>query len=212
MSRGPAPSPPIHICFYSNRCDWSKAFLTELSQTPYKGEFRFICVDPSPTRPQLPSWLKKVPTLVVSGEPTPRTDSDVMNWLYERRLKDGGGGGGGGGGGSVAGKAQNGGGQVQNEPAPFVSDMGSMFGDSYSFVNQDTSAQGNGGLESVNNFYGFSFLSGNQSVGTKDGSSIQMTASSSGGKRSKKEEMLDAQMEAFMASRNQGMPQMVKRI
>lgn len=209
MSRGLVQSPPIHICFYSNRCDWSKAFLTELSQTPYKAEFRFVCVDPSPTRPQLPSWLKKVPTLVVSGEPTPRTDSDVMNWLYERRLKDGGGRGQNSGQGEAAGTGGQG---QQNEPAPFVSDMGSMFGDSYSFVNQDTSAQGNGGLEGVNNFYGFSFLSGNQSVGTKEGSNIQMTASMSGGKRSKKEEMLDAQMEAFMASRNQGMPQMVKRM
>lgn len=201
----------VHICFYSNRCDWSKAFLTELSQTPYKNEFRFICVDPSPTRPQLPSWLKKVPTLVVSGEPQPRTDSEVMNWLYERRLKDGGGGGGGGGGGAT--RQSGAGAQMTNEPEPFVSEMSSsMFGDSYSFINQDTSAQGNGGLEGVNNFYGFSFINGNQAVGTKEGSSIQMTGSASGGKRSKKEEMLDAQMEAYMASRNQGMPQMIKRM
>jgi hypothetical protein len=132
-----------------------------------------------------------------------------MNWLYERRLKDGGGRGQNSGQGEGAGTGGQG---QQNEPAPFVSDMGSMFGDSYSFVNQDTSAQGNGGLEGVNNFYGFSFLSGNQSVGTKEGSNIQMTASMSGGKRSKKEEMLDVQMEAFMASRNKGMPQMVKRM
>jgi len=201
----------VHICFYSNRCDWSKAFLTELSQTPYKNEFRFICVDPSPTRPQLPSWLKKVPTLVVSGEPQPRTDSEVMNWLYERRLKDGGGGGGGGGGGAT--RQSGAGAQMTNEPEPFVSEMSSsMFGDSYSFINQDTSAQGTGGLEGVNNFYGFSFINGNQAVGTKEGSSIQMTGSASGGKRSKKEEMLDAQMEAYMASRNQGMPQMIKRM
>ena len=93
MSRG-TPS-PIHICFYSNRCEWSKAFITEISQTPYHTEFRFICVDPSPNRPQLPSWLKQTPTLVISGEPEPRTNSEVMNWLYEHKMKNGGGNGGG---------------------------------------------------------------------------------------------------------------------
>ena len=79
---------PIHICYYSNRCQWSKAFITELSQTPWKGLFRFICADPSPSRPPLPTWLKKVPTLILSGEPEPRTDADVMNWLYEKKMKE----------------------------------------------------------------------------------------------------------------------------
>ena len=60
---------PIHICFYSNRCDWSKAFIEEISKTNYHKDFRFICVDPSPNRPQLPSWLKQAPTLVISGSP-----------------------------------------------------------------------------------------------------------------------------------------------
>ena len=100
---------PIHICFYSNKCDWSKAFITELSQTPYKGEFRFVCVDPSPTRQALPAWLKKVPTLVISGEPEPRTDADVQNWLFERRMKEGKSEGGGGGEGK---KRKEGGGGV----------------------------------------------------------------------------------------------------
>ena len=81
---------PVHICFYSNRCEWSKAFIEEISKTKYHQEFRFICVDPSANRPQLPSWLKQIPTLVISGEPEPRTNSEVMNWLYERKMRDGG--------------------------------------------------------------------------------------------------------------------------
>jgi hypothetical protein len=194
---------PIHICFYSNRCDWSKAFITELSQTPYRGEFRFICADPSPTRPQLPSWLKKVPTLVISGEPEPRVDADVFNWLKERQLRDGGGRSSGGGAGA------GGAGSGPSEPEPLVSEMGSAFGDSYSMIDTDTSAQGNGGASGVGNFYGFSFLQGNTSVGTKEGSTFQMTDSS--GKRSKKEELLDKQMEAYMSQRDSGIPKRIAR-
>lgn len=199
---------PIHICFYSNRCDWSKAFITELAQTPYKGEFRFVCVDPSPTRQALPTWLKKVPTLVIAGEPEPKTDGEVFNWLKERQLKEGGGRGGGAAGGGGGAEGDGGGGLL--EPEPMISDAGSAFGDSYSFVGMDTSAQGNGGASSVGSMYGFSFLQGGTSVGTKEGSSYQMM--DAGGKRSKKEEMLDKQMESYMAQRESGIPKRVARM
>lgn len=39
-------------------------------------------------RPQLPAYVKAVPTLMIKGEPEPRVDSQVMNWLAERRLTD----------------------------------------------------------------------------------------------------------------------------
>ena len=193
---------PIHICFYSNRCDWSKAFITELSQTSYKNEFRFVCADPSPTRPALPSWLKKVPTLVIAGEPEPKTDGEVFNWLKERQMKEGGGRGNGGGAPGVP--------SGPLEPEPMISDAGSAFGDSYSFVGMDTSAQGDGGSSSIGNMYGFSFLDGNTSVGTKEGSSFQMNDAN--GKRSRKEEMLDKQMEAYMSQRDSGIPKRVARM
>lgn len=199
MNRGSAA--PIHICFYSNRCEWSKAFVTELSQTPYKGEFRFVCVDPSPNRPQLPSWLKSVPTLVISGEPEPRTNSEVMNWLYERKMKDGGGGGQGHSGqGAPAGPT---------EPEPYMDmEMGGGFGDSYSFLGDDTTAQGNGGNSSLMR-HNFTFLNGQDSVSTREASNFQTTSSNQ--KRSKKEEMLDQQMEQFMKSRDMGMPKPMMR-
>ena len=81
---------PIHICFYSTRCQWSKVFIEEISKTEYHKDFRFVCVDPGQNRPQLPSWLKQTPTLVIRGEQEPRTNSEVMNWLYEQRMRDGG--------------------------------------------------------------------------------------------------------------------------
>ena len=200
MNRG-TPS-PIHICFYSNRCEWSKAFITELSQTPYKGEFRFVCVDPSPNRPQLPSWLKSVPTLVISGEPEPRTNSEVMNWLYERKMKDGGGKSSGSGGGDNGGAVQG-----PSEPEPYLdSEMGGGFGDSYSFLGEDTSAEGNGGTRVTHNF---TYLNGQDSVSTREASNFQTTSSNQ--KRSKKEELLDQQMEQFLKGRDVGIPQRIAR-
>ena len=187
---------PIHICFYSNRCEWSKAFITELATTPYKGEFRFVCVDPSPTRPQLPTWLKKVPTLVINGEPEPRTDNEVMNWLYERRMRDGKGA-------SSATGGAGGGAAASAEPEPFLnSEMGNNYGDSYSFLDMDTSTGGDGGTRMQ---HSFSFLGGGgAAVSTKEASTFQTTDMA--GRRSKKEEMLDKQMEAYMKARDSGVP------
>lgn len=189
---------PVHICFYSNRCEWSKAFITEISQTPYHKEFKFICVDPSPNRPQLPSWLKQAPTLVISGEPEPRINSDVMNWLYERKMKDNGG------------SSSQGGANASVEPEPYLdSEMGGGFGDSYSFINSDWSTGGNGGMSISHNF---SYVGGNSSVSTKEASNFQTTNTTSNQKRSKKEELLDQQMEAYKRDREQGIPQRVNRM
>jgi len=80
---------PRNLCFFSARCRHSQNFLEELAKTPYAKEFRFISVDPQGgQRPSLPPYVKAVPTLMIDGEREPRTDSQVMNWLSERRLKD----------------------------------------------------------------------------------------------------------------------------
>ena len=49
-----------------------------------------MCVDANEAgvRPALPSYVKAVPTLMIAGEVEPRVDSQVMNWLSERRLSD----------------------------------------------------------------------------------------------------------------------------
>ncbi len=81
---------PRNLCFFSARCRFSQNFLEELAKTPYAKEFRFISVDPQPNgqRPSLPPYVKAVPTLMIDGEKEPRTNSLVMNWLSERKLKD----------------------------------------------------------------------------------------------------------------------------
>jgi hypothetical protein len=188
---------PVHICFYSNRCDWSKAFIEEISKTNYHSQFRFICVDPGPHRPQLPGWLKQTPTLVISGDPEPRTNSDVMNWLYEQKMRDGGG------------KSGNGTSAAAGpmEPEPYLdTEMGGGFGDTYSFIGADTSAQGNGGLSMKHNF---TFLQGQDSMGTREASQFQTTNSNA--KRSKKEELLDQQMQSFLSQRDDGIPKRITR-
>jgi len=150
-------------------------------------------VDPGPNRPTLPSFLKKVPTLVISGESNPRTDAEVMNWLYERKLKEG----------SNKSTMITSSGQAQgpSDPQPFGL-MGNTYNDPYTFLDQDTMAQGNGGLQGSEN--GFSFLNGSAAHGSKEGGS--MNTIEVVGKMSKKEQMFDNQMKNYMSSRDAGLP------
>jgi hypothetical protein len=185
-----------NLCYYSNKCQWSKAFVTELSKTPWKNEFRFICVDPSPARPPLPPWLKKVPTIVIPGEGEPRTDSDVMNWLYEKKMKEGSKQGGA----TTASPAS-----AAGEPEAFsmMEQVSFAKGFSYSGLDVDTSSQGTGG----NTMPGaFSFLSGAASEGDRASQGLAPAPANSQ-RRSKKEELFDKQMEAYQRDREQGMPQ-----
>ncbi len=188
-------SQPMNICFYSNKCKWSKQFITELAQTSYKSSFRFVCVDPSPSRPQLPGWLKKVPTLIIANENEPRTDNDVMNWLYEQRLKE---------------RPQNG--QQAQAAAP---DSGPQFynplemssgADSYSFFNMDENSgrvEGDGGSMISQAFEFIGGVAPGQERATMAAPKVQ---------KSRKEQAFDASMERYMAQRNQGMPQDIKRM
>ena len=78
-----------HICYFSMTCRHCQAFLGELTKTPYAREFQLICVDPSAARPPLPSWLRVVPSLQIVGESEPRAGAGaVNNWLFERRQRD----------------------------------------------------------------------------------------------------------------------------
>jgi hypothetical protein len=180
-----------NVCFYSNKCVWSKAFLEELSKTPWKDRFRFVCVDPGPTRPQLPAWLKKVPTLVISGEGEPRTDGDVMNWLSEMKMKNGG--------------SQ---GQGQGPQAADIEGWNTLEhqsfakGFGYSFNDADTSTGGNGGASIPGTF---SFLGGAAAVG--DRLSQQIAGLADTKNKSKKEMMFDKSLEDYQKERDRGMPQ-----
>lgn len=186
-----------HICFYSNKCKWSKAFLQELSTTKWKHDFHFICVDPSPTRARLPEWLKKVPSLVIAGEPEPRTDGDVMNWLYEKKMSE-----------SASAASKNSSspdGTPGGEPDGWNSFENTSFNKSfgYSFNSADTSTGGEGGLTIPGTF---SFLNGGASPGDRTAQDFPGAQAQTSRSRSKKEEMFDKQMEAYQKSREDGIP------
>lgn len=190
---------PSHICFYSNRDPLCKAFISQLADSPLKKEFRYVCVDPSPQRPKLPDWLKKVPTIVISGEMEPRVGQDCVNWLFERKMR-------------VAAE--------QNEKATTpASDEASgsdfmgwnsyehqsfsrSFG--YSYMDSDTSVAGEGGSKIPG---AFSFLNGASAGGEKQAQEFPGGTNQTARNRSKKEELFDKQMEAYQRQREEGMPQ-----
>jgi hypothetical protein len=132
-----------------------------------------------------------------------------MNWLYEKKMKEGGGSGGGGGGGGAMGRAAAGG---DGEPSAFnvIENTNFAKGVSYSGLDVDTSSQGNGG-ESIPG--AFAFLRGAANPGDRAGQEYPGGGQPRGGgggaasqRRSKKEEMFDKQMEAYQRERERGMP------
>jgi hypothetical protein len=185
-----------HVCFYSNKDKWSKAFIEELAKTPWIKEFDFKCVDSDAqgNKPALPKWLKQVPTLVIDGDPSPvKTDTEVMNWLYEKKMKE-------------EPKKPN----VPSSPAQALLDgpaswLGSEmtgYGDTgYSFVDADMSTAGDGGATIPGSF---TFLQG---FGDKQSDASLTTAVKNQGTRSKKEAMFDQQMDMYKQQRDQGIPQ-----
>lgn len=183
---------------------WSKAFLTELANTPWKSTFRFVCVDPSPERPPLPAWLKKVPTLVIQGEPEPRTDGEVMNWLSSMKLKHGGNQGLSRPG--AIGVTEGNGAGGEPEAFNWMEQTSFAKGFGYSGIDVDTSTQGDGGMSMPGSF---AFLRGAAGVGDRSSQSFPSMASTEA--KSKKERLMDKQMEDYMRERDRGMPPMGPR-
>jgi hypothetical protein len=195
-------SQPPHTCYYSNKCEWSEAFLKELATTQYKGEFHFVCIDTTP-RGQLPNWLKQVPTLLIKGTEDPiKVGSDVMNWLYERKMKDT----------SRAPasvvNAMKGPSSVSLEPEAWnISEMGGKLSDSYGSLVDGSGAS----VESSSSKnFDFGFLNGNAAPGDRTGQNMGNNAGMKvepGRSKSKKEELFDKQMESYQQNRDAGMPQ-----
>jgi hypothetical protein len=80
----------MHTLYFSKRCRFCQGFMEELAKSPFAKEVRLQCVDPSPSRPALPAWLKVVPTLIMGNGDDPKIGpTAVNNWLFERRLMQG---------------------------------------------------------------------------------------------------------------------------
>jgi hypothetical protein len=191
-----------NICFYSNQCKVCKAFFAELAGTPFKSDFKYVCVDTTP-RNRLPGYLKKVPTIVIDGENEPLVGNEAINWLWIRKMQD-----------PRMNKQEQNVGSQQDAGNP-GGDMGLGFwnplemssaGDSYSFLDQDTSMEGNGGYTMAQNF---EFIGGNgQNVGGGQRETMAIPAV----KKSAKETQFDKEMERYMTMRSEGVPQQIKRM
>jgi hypothetical protein len=192
-------SQPPHVCYYSNKCEWSEAFLKELSTTPYKSEFHFVCIDTTP-RAQLPNWLKQVPTLVIRNDKEPiKTNSDVLNWLYERKMKDTSRS-------PTASKSSSVSANTGEPEAWNISEMGGKLSESYgNLVDGSGASVENSGSKN----FDFGFLNGNASPGdrTIQGMGDSGMKQEPGRAKSKKEELFDKQMDAYQKGRDSGMPQ-----
>lgn len=80
-----------HQFFYSIHCRFCQQFLDELKITAFHKGVRFVSVDklPNGQRPPLPTFVKSVPTLMITGERQPRvTIHECMAWLSEEKLRN----------------------------------------------------------------------------------------------------------------------------
>ena len=165
---------------------------------------QFVCIDTTP-RAQLPTWLKQVPTLMIRDDQEPiKTNSDVMNWLYERKLKD-----------NTSSSsalpprgpmpAGPGPGPSNDEPEAWnVSEMGGKLSETYSNL-----TDGNNFDNSSTKNWDFGFLNGGAAQGERSaqGMGDSNMRQEPGRTKSKKEEMFDRQMEAYQKNRDNGLPQ-----
>jgi len=195
-------SQPPHVCYYSNKCEWSEAFLKELSSTPYKSEFHFVCIDTT-QRSQLPNWLKQVPTLVIKNDKEPiKTNGDVLNWLYERKMKDTSRSPS-----STQTKAVAQGQALSSEPEAWnISEMGGKLSESYGNL---VGGSGASVESSSSKNFDFGFLNGNAAPGerTTQGMGDSGMKQEPGRSKSKKEELFDRQLDAYQQNRDVGLPQ-----
>lgn len=182
-----------HVCFYSNKCKYSKAFFEALASTPFKSQLQFVCVDGREGEFSNKYGLQRTPTLIIRGEDELRTFEGCMNWLSEQKILHQGGT-------PQGGSTQ----QMSQEPEAWISgEMGGSYTKSFSFINGEQSEAPNGNFE---------YLNGQSAVGTSTASDIP----GGNGKprtelRTKKADMFDKQMVTYMQQREQGMMPPVAR-
>ena len=208
---GSGSSLPKNLCFFSARCRHSQNFLEALKETPFAKEFRFISVDPQPNgqRPQLPSYVKAVPTLMIDGEDKPRTDAQVMNWLSERRLRAGGSLGSGSSGSSSGGASAAG-----NDGLLAFSDEMAISGDEgYAFIGEDAPVTKGAMVRMVGTMASIDDLAG---LGTPAGRAAADRSASAGAnigvpRQSEKAKALDDALMAYQQMRDRDMRPVVRK-
>lgn len=211
---------PKNLCFFSARCRHSQNFLEALKETPFAKEFRFISVDPQQNgqRPQLPAYVKAVPTLMIDGEDKPRTDAQVMNWLSERRLRAGGSLGSGSSG--FPGSSGSGSGPGSSGPAAgndgllaFSDEMAINGDEGYAFIGEDAPVTKGAMVRMVGTMASVDDLAG---LGTPAGRAAADRSASAGAnigvpRQSEKAKALDDALMAYQQMRDRDMRPVVRK-
>lgn len=203
MSQSPKPS---IVLFYSNHCAHCKVLLQEIRQTPLK--INLSCIDTLP-RQQLPTFLKSVPTLVVSPPLLVLTGDNVFQWLQQQlyEMKE------------QRQMAQMNVNQIvpqttnnlssapPAEPSAWhMAEMGSTFSDSYSMIGTDCSAQGLGGNNITHSFAFLNAPMGNSSIPSSspnnNNNNANMKNTGTDTRQSQKVAELNSKMERLKAERD----------
>jgi hypothetical protein len=191
-----------HICFFSRKCDTCILFLKELDRSAYLSEFAFQCVDGKP-RSELPRFLKKVPTIVVKeddGSSNTLEGEDCVNWLFTRKMKEQNS--------SRAAPAASVPSQAMAHAAEVMEFNQIELGggrEMYSFIDEEV----NGGNGSARILKNYDYIAGPPMISAQG--QMMSPPAAMAPKKSKKEEMFDAQFEAFQRDREAGMPKMRPR-
>lgn len=138
------------IFFYSAYCQHCKQIINELTKSPMSRSIKYVCIDSKSVREKLPTFIKSVPTLVVGETNQVLVGNNIKSWVngeYSRpnvQHK------------KVEVKKQQ---PVRREepvcedgPGAWHNNEMNNFSDMYSFLDIDTSTQGNGGISMAHNF------------------------------------------------------------
>ena len=146
------------LFFYSNYCQHCKKITNLLKSSKIQHSIKPICVDTSEVRSKIPKYVKSVPCLILGQSNQILVGKEIIDWIqfqekaspmnnagdfqkapsHARRAAQGG--------------RPNGGNGGNGEPGAWHLMEMSNFSDNYSFIDADTSAQGDGGFQMSHNF------------------------------------------------------------
>tara|TARA_Y100000389_G_scaffold187118_1_gene208206 strand:- start:2431 stop:3096 length:666 start_codon:yes stop_codon:yes gene_type:complete len=141
------------IFFYSSYCQHCKQVINELTKSPVARSVKYVCIDSKAVREKIPPFIKSVPTIVIGDTNQVLVGNSIKKWIDSQYSKP-----------NVSHKTnevpRNQPRRLEEEVAPdapdgpgawHINEMNN-FSDKYSFLDIDTSTQGNGGMSMVHNF------------------------------------------------------------
>lgn len=197
------------ILFFSNYCSHSKNCLEIINNTNLRQQILLFCIDENMEK--IPSFIKSVPTILTQSKEliqgkqllsyleniyqanqqnnsyqASKVDSNIQTNKYNNKDNNQ---------------------EIMGDPMAWhCTEMGAGFSDNYSFIDIDTSAEGQGGQSIAHNF---EFLGGNN-VGYGDfGDTIKTPEEFS---KSEQKDPLMEKMEQLKNSRDSDVPRGISRI